>query len=80
MNQQFSVATSLLIKGFEYRLGTYYSKDSKYSWTSIDNDPDIYWNLRIVKNDYAEDMLFKIEDEQTLDTILISVGYEITSD
>lgn len=82
MNQKFSVPTSLLNKGFEYRGHTYYAKGDrpKYSLTSEGNDPDVYWNLHIVRNGYAEDMVFKITNERTLDTILKSVGYETTSD
>lgn len=82
MNQKFSVPTSLLKKGFEHRGHTYYAKKDrpKYSLTSQGNDPDVYWNLHIVQNGYAEDMVFKITNEHTLDTILKSVGYEKTSD
>ena len=63
-------------RGFTKRGHVYYSKDSKFSWTSYENDPDIYWNLHIVKNGYSDDMVFKIEDEQTLDVILKAVKYE----
>lgn len=82
MNQKFSVPTSLLNKGFEHRGHIYYAKGDrpKYSLTSEGNDPDVYWNLHIVRNGYAEDMVFKITNERTLDTILKSVGYEKASD